>query len=107
MDIEALERMLARGQDSPMLRFTLGNACRKEGRLEDAIGHFTAAVGQDPAYSPAWQALGRAQEKAGDREAALATYRQGLAAARDKGDMQVVRAQEVFVRRLERAARDG
>lgn len=88
-----------------MLRFTLGNAYAKAGRHEDAIVHLSEAVRQDPAYSAAWQALGRAREAAGDAGGALETYRQGLEAARQKGDMQIVRALQVFIRRLEKKQR--
>ncbi|PWG62238.1 tetratricopeptide repeat protein [Spiribacter halobius] len=106
MNIEALEKMIARGQDSAMLRLTLGNAYAKAGDAEAAIGHLRQAVALDPGYSAAWRALGRLQLRGGDEAAALETFRQGLAAAREKGDMQVVRELEVRVRRLEGKSRD-
>ncbi|HKJ94544.1 MAG TPA: tetratricopeptide repeat protein [Gammaproteobacteria bacterium] len=102
MDIDALERMLARGQDSPMLRFTLGNAYAGRKEHDRAEVHYRRAVELDPGYSAAWQALGRMQERLGDHAAALETFRRGLDVARERGDMQVVRALEVFVRRLEK-----
>ncbi len=102
MNIDALEKMLARGQDGAMLRFTLGNAYTKAGRHEQAVAHLAEAVRQDPTYSAAWQALGRAREAAGDPDGALETYRHGPEAARRQGDMQIVRVLEVFIRRMEK-----
>lgn len=106
MNIDALEKMIARGQDSAMLRLTLGNAYARQGQPEAAIEHLRQAVALDPGYSAAWRALGRLQLKQGERDAALETFRQGLAAARERGDMQVVRELEVRVRRLEGAQGD-
>ncbi|WP_435103153.1 tetratricopeptide repeat protein [Arhodomonas sp. AD133] len=102
MNIDALEAMLARGQDSAMLRLTLGNAYAKAGDSERAESHLRAAVTQDAGYSAAWRALGRLQQKAGELDAAAESYRQGLTAARERGDMQIVRELEVRLRRLER-----
>ncbi len=102
MNIDALEAMLARGQDSAMLRLTLGNAYAKSGNNERAEAHLRAAVDQDAGYSAAWRALGRLQQKAGEPDAAAESYRRGLAAARERGDMQIVRELEVRLRRLER-----
>jgi predicted Zn-dependent protease len=107
MDIDALEKMLAAGRDSAMLRFTLGAACARQGRQAEAIDHLSEAVRQDPSYSAAWQALGRAREATGDEEGALDSYRRGLEAANGKGDMQVVRALQVFIRRLEKRRGSG
>lgn len=106
MNIEALEKMIARGQDSAMLRLTLGHAYAKQGQPETAIEHLRQAVTLDPGYSAAWRALGRLQLRQGERDAALETFRQGLAAARERGDMQIVRELEVRVRRLEGAQGD-
>lgn len=85
-----------------MLRFTLGNAYAARKDHREAAAHYRRAVELDPGYSAAWQALGRALERQGDAPAALETYRRGLEVARQHGDMQVVRALEVFVRRLEK-----
>ena len=42
-----LELMLQRGQDSPLLRFSLGGACLDDGDLLPAITHLSAAVEQN------------------------------------------------------------
>lgn len=102
MDIDALEKMLARGQDSAMLRLTLGNAYQCRGERETALRHLREAVRLDPNYSAAWKGLGRLLAETGRHEEALETYRRGLAVAERQGDMQVVRELRVFIRRLER-----
>jgi predicted Zn-dependent protease len=99
---ERLEAMLAAGQDTALLRFSLGNEYLKAGEPVGAATHFRAAVEQDPGYSAAWKLLGRALKEAGQPDEALAAWREGLATARDRGDLQVARELEVFIRRLER-----
>ena len=98
-----LELMLERGQDSPLLRFSLGQECLKSGDLVSAIDHLRQAVDQNPRYSAAWKALGEAHVRAGSPERAVAVYERGIAAARDAGDMQAAREMEVFLKRLGKA----
>jgi Tfp pilus assembly protein PilF len=102
MDISALEKMLSRGQDSSMLRLTLGNAYHRQGESAAAIEHLREAVRLDPDYSAAWKTLGRCLNDTGQRDEALDAYRRGLEAAERRGDMQVVRELKVFIRRLEK-----
>ena len=99
---ERLEAMLAAGQDTAVRRFSLGNEYLKAGDPDAAAGHFRAAVVQDPGYSAAWKLLGRALKEAGHTDEARAAWEEGLATARDRGDLQVARELEVFIRRLER-----
>ena len=98
-----LELMLERGQDSPLLRFALGQECLKSGDLVAAIDHLRQAVDQNPRYSAAWKALGEAHVRAGSSERAVAVYERGIAAAREAGDMQAAREMEVFLKRLGKA----
>lgn len=98
-----LEVMLQRGQDSPLLRFSLGNECLREGDLVAAIGHLRHAVEQNPRYSAAWKRLGEAYARSGATVRAIEVYRQGIAAAEAGGDMQAAKEMTVFLRRLERA----
>ncbi|WP_097459578.1 tetratricopeptide repeat protein [Mangrovitalea sediminis] len=100
--IQALEAMLAKGQDNAMLRMTLGKAMADEGRGEEAIDHLRAAVAQDPGYSAAWSLLGKVLLDQGQKDDARKVWVQGLDAARGKGDMQIVRELEVRLRKLDR-----
>ncbi len=86
--LEHFERMLAQGKDSALLRFSLGNEYLKAGRPRQAAVQLQEALRQDATYSAAWKLLGRALQEAGELEAALNAYRQGIAAAQAKGDLQ-------------------
>ena len=102
--IERFEQMLADGKDGALLRFGLGSHYLKAGDAARAVEHLRAAVSQDPGYSAAWKLLGQALAQSGERDAAMAAYRDGIAAAGRKGDKQAAREMEVFLRRLERDA---
>jgi len=100
-----LEKLLASGKDSALLRFGLGNAYLAAGETKTAASHLQHAVAMNPAYSAAWKLLGKALTAEGDREGALAAYREGVAAAQQTGDKQTLREMQVFMRRLEKPAR--
>jgi predicted Zn-dependent protease len=105
--IEQFEAMLERGQDSPLLRFGLGNAYLKAGDSTRAIEHLRAAVAQDPVYSAAWKALGGALAEARCAAEAIIAYEQGIRVAEDKGDLQAAKEMRVFVKRLRKVELDG
>jgi uncharacterized protein HemY len=98
-----LELMLERGQDSPLLRYTLGLECLKAGELVTAIDHLRQAVDQNPLYSAAWRALGDAHARAGSPDRAAEVYERGIAAAREAGDIQAAKEMEVFLKRIRKA----
>ncbi len=99
---ENLQLMLDRGQDSPLLRFALGQEFLKAGDLVAAIEHLRQAVDQNPRYSAAWKALGEAHARAGSAERAADVYERGIAAARAAGDIQAAKEMGVFLKRLRR-----
>ena len=96
------EAMLAQGRDNALLRFSLGNAYLKQGDAARAAEHLRRAVEHDPTYSAAWKLLGKALADSGAPDAALAAYRQGIAAAEARGDLQAAREMAVFARRIEK-----
>ncbi len=98
-----LELMLERGQDSPLLRYALGQECLKDNDLVAAIDHLRQAVDQNPRYSAAWKALGEAHSRSGSVERAADVYERGIAAAREAGDLQAAKEMEVFLKRLRKA----
>ena len=103
--IDAFERMLAQGQDTALLRFSLGNEYLAADDPATAAEHLRRAVEHDPGYSAAWRALGKASERCDDPETAADAYRQGIEAAEQRGDKQAVKEMRVFLRRLEKRAR--
>ena len=103
--ISTLEKLLGTPRDGALLRYSLGLEYQKVKDSQRAVQYFRDAVERDPLYSAAWKALGRALQDAGRDAEALATYRQGVDAARRKGDRQAEKEMGVFIRRLEKAAR--
>ena len=101
--ISQLEKLLGTPRDGALLRYSLGLEYAKAGNHERAIEYLRDAVARDPLYSAAWKALGKALAERSPDEALLA-YRQGIEAARKKGDRQAEKEMTVFARRLEKLA---
>lgn len=101
--IDNLEKMLAKGQDNALLRFTLGSEYLKAERPEDAVAHLRAAVEQDPNYSAAWKLYGKALSAAGRHGEAIAVFDQGMQVAERRGDIQAAREMGVFRKRAQKA----
>ena len=99
--------LLAQGKDNALLRYTLGNECLKLGRVDAAVAHLKAALAFDPRYSAAWKTLGKAQHESGPLAEALETYRQGIAHAEAKGDIQAAKEMSVFARRIDKQLAGG
>ena len=99
---DTFEAMLARGQDSEMLRFSLGNAYLAEERPREACAHLRRAVELAPGYSAAWKQLGRALDAADEPLAALEAFERGREAAEANGDKQTLKEIAVFARRVRR-----
>ncbi|MEW6118984.1 MAG: tetratricopeptide repeat protein [Pseudomonadota bacterium] len=100
--IADFEKMLAAGRDNALLRFSLGSEYLKAGRPTEAAAHLRRAVEQDPKYSAAWKLFGRALAEAEAWNEALKVYRQGIAVAESRGDVQAAKEMAVFVRRIEK-----
>jgi predicted Zn-dependent protease len=98
---ENFEAMLAAGKDSPLLRFSLGNAYLMTADHVRAIPHLKSAVQQDPGYSAAWKLLGKALAATDAIGEAEAAYISGIAAAESKGDKQAAKEMTVFLKRLQ------
>lgn len=100
--LETFENMLAQGKDNALLRYSLGNEYLKLGRLDAARAHLQAALAFDPRYSAAWKLLGKAVSEAGELAEAREIYRQGIAAAEAKGDIQAAKEMTVFAKRIDK-----
>jgi predicted Zn-dependent protease len=105
--IERLEGMLAKGTDNMLLRFSLGKAYAEQDCFREAEEHLRASLAFDPAYSVAWKWLGKACLGRGDKAGARAAWESGLQAAHARGDQQVVKELQVFIRRLDKDAAAG
>ncbi|OZI34446.1 hypothetical protein CAL29_13095 [Bordetella genomosp. 10] len=100
--VDRLQGMLAAGKDNVLLRYTLGKTYAEQENYEAATEHLRAALAFDDTYSVAWKWLGKARLGAGDRAGAREAWDRGLAAARERGDAQIVKELGVFLKRLDR-----
>jgi tetratricopeptide (TPR) repeat protein len=100
--ISQLEKLLGTPRDGALLRYSLGLEHAKAGEAERAVGYFRDAVQRDPLYSAAWKQLGKTLGALSRDAEALEAYRQGIEAARAKGDRQAEKEMAVFARRIER-----
>ena len=100
MDRQALEQMLAQGNDSAVLRYTLGSVCLKEGLLEQAVEHLEAAIGRDAKHSASWKAYAKALAGLSRTDDAITAYEQGISVADERGDVQAAKEMKVFLKRL-------
>ena len=100
--VNGLEAMLARGQDSALLRYGLGGEYLKLRQYDWAIGHLQKAVVLDPKYSAAWKLLGKTLTEAKRIDEAIQAYEDGIRAAEGKGDKQAAKEMTAFLKRLQR-----
>jgi uncharacterized protein HemY len=97
--VASLEQLLARGPETPLLRFSLGNALLAADP-ERAAEHFRAALALDPSYVAAWKLLGQALAACGRHEEAKAVYGEGIVTAEVGGQVQAAKEMRVFLKRL-------
>ena len=102
--IDNLEKMLAAGQDSALLRYSLGNAYEKAGDLERARAHLAGAVSLDPAYSAAWKVYAKVLAALELTEAAISAFETGISVAEQNGDIQAAKEMSVFLKRMKKKA---
>jgi len=100
--IDSLKGMLKRGNDTALLRFSLGSEYLKSGELPLALEHLQRAIALDENYSAAWKMLGQAQQAAGLMTQAVTSYQQGISIAESRGDIQAAKEMRVFLRRIQR-----
>jgi Tfp pilus assembly protein PilF len=89
-------------RDGALLRFSLGNALLEQGDHVAAADEFRRAVAFDRNYSAAWKLLGKACLAVDDTAGAAEAWRQGIEAARLRGDKQAEKEMTVFLRRVEK-----
>ena len=99
--ISNLEKLIGTPRDGALLRYSLGLEYEKAGRRADAAAQLREAVSRDPGYSAAWKALGRVLAEESPQDA-LAAFRNGIEAAKRKGDRQAEKEMTVFARRIEK-----
>ena len=98
--LDSLEAMLARGQDTALLRYGLGGEYLKLKQFDKAIEHLRKALQHDLKYSAAWKLLGEALTEAGNTDEAIRAYEDGIRIAEENGDKQTAKEMAVFLKRL-------
>lgn len=99
--IKSLEKLLAEGKDSSVLRLSLGNAYVDKNPLR-ATEHLRKALAMDGENPAIWKALGKALSALGEIHEAQMTYAKGIAVAEKKGFVQAAKEMKVFLRRLQK-----
>lgn len=97
---QQLEAMLAAGNETALLRFSLGEMCFQAGETETASEHLARAVTLDPDYSAAWKLHGRALADCGRQVEAETAFTRGIEVAERQGDNQAAKEMRVFQKRL-------
>lgn len=97
---QQLEAMLAAGNETALLRFSLGEICFQAGEAEAAAEHLGRAVALDPDYSAAWKLQGQALADCGRPADAETAFARGIEVAERQGDNQAAKEMRVFQKRL-------
>ena len=100
--ITNLRTQLGGPRDGALLRYSLGTALLEAGEAAQAVLQLREALTFDPGYSAAWKALGKAQLALDDLVSAAEAWREGIAAAHQRGDVQAEKEMAVFLKRLEK-----
>jgi Tfp pilus assembly protein PilF len=103
--IDNLEKMLASGRDSALLRYSLGVEYHKKGDLATSAMHLSSAVEQDADYSAAWKAYGKVLAEAGRDDEAGQAWLTGIEVAERNGDIQAAREMKVFLKRIQKSGK--
>jgi len=82
-----LEQSLAEDPSDPFLRYGVAVQCLREGDLEEGRERLAALIDDHPADQvAAYQQLGQSYAETGERDAAAATLRAGIAKAQANGN---------------------
>jgi tetratricopeptide (TPR) repeat protein len=99
--MQKLHAMLEKDGNDPFLPFAIGMEHKKLGQTREAVEWFNKALQRDAGYCVAYHQSALAYEDAGDLDAARKTYREGIAAARKKGDAHAAEEMEAALSMIE------
>ena len=100
--IDTFLNLLEKGNDSELLRYSLGNEYLKSKEFENAIVHLEKAIEFNPNYSAAWKLYAKALAESKQIETAIEAYEKGITIAEKNGDKQAVKEMQVFLKRLKK-----
>ena len=99
--LKTLQQMLEKQPRDAFLLYGLGMEYKKLKDYARAIEHFHRVVEVDPSYCYAYFQRGQTQELLGQLEAAKASYRAGIEAARRAGDAHAKEELQVALEMVE------
>ena len=99
---EYLEKLLATGKDSSLLRFGLGSAYFTAGKNDKAVEHLRSCIAQDDNYTAAFKLLGKALYRQQQWHAAAEVFKRGFSCASQNGDKQAEKEIRVFIEKIKR-----
>jgi len=85
--IAQFEKMIREDPENEMGHFSLGKAYLDASRAKDAVEPLKRVIALKPTISKAYQFLGEAYEKLGDRKSAIDTVTRGVTVADQLGDV--------------------
>lgn len=100
--LENLLKLCDTPRDGAMLRFGIANEYAKNADWPQAVQFTRDALAKQPDFTAAWKLLGKALAANKQLDEALKAYREGIAVAQARGDIQAVKEMTVFVRRIEK-----
>ena len=100
--LDAFLGMLESGQDSPLLRYSIGLEYLNREQPAEAVAHFRYCLELDPTYSAAYKMLAQALDGLGQTEACRETLEAGMAHAQENGDRQARKEMQVLRKRLDK-----
>ena len=100
--IDTFLNLLEKGNDTELLRYSLGNEYIKAKEFENAIIHLEKAIEFNPNYSAAWKLYAKALTEINQIETAIEAYEKGITIAEKNGDKQAVKEMQVFLKRLKK-----
>jgi predicted Zn-dependent protease len=102
-----LERSLAEDPADPFLRYGMALECLRDGDVEEGRRRLVALIEDHPDDQvAAYQQLGQSYAGTGERDAAAATLRSGIAKAQARGDWHAAAEMEQVLTSLSSGAGD-
>lgn len=84
--LRQLQQMLEKSPQDTFLLYGIAMEHKKAGEVAPALEYFNRVIALDPGYCYAYHQRGLLHESTGDVEAAKRSYREGVEAAKRKGD---------------------
>jgi len=101
-NVDTFKSMLEKGNDSALLRYSLGNEYFKTNDFEQAITHLEKAIEFNQKYSAAWKLYAKALSANDQISDAINAYEKGISVAEENGDKQAAKEMAVFLKRLKK-----